>query len=122
MANMSFFFVFLSNLIVTDIVCLSKNIIMSSSKDTLMKVWDLDTQHCIQTVVGHRSEVWSIDADSNTAPKYVVTGSAGTANSPLSLSSSLLFLLSHIPPLSYSSSLVFLLALIPPLSYSSSLL
>lgn len=23
-----------------------------------MKLWDLDTQHCFQTVVGHRSEVW----------------------------------------------------------------
>lgn len=28
-----------------------------SSKDTLVKLWDLDTQHCFQTLVGHRSEV-----------------------------------------------------------------
>jgi WD domain, G-beta repeat len=26
-----------------------------------MQIWDLDTQHCVQTVVGHRSEVWSLD-------------------------------------------------------------
>ena len=28
-----------------------------SSKDTLIKLWDLDTQHCFLTLVGHRSEV-----------------------------------------------------------------
>ena len=26
-----------------------------------LQIWDLDTQHCVQTVVGHRSEVWSLD-------------------------------------------------------------
>lgn len=26
-------------------------------------MWDLDTQHCIQTLVEHRGEVWSIDVD-----------------------------------------------------------
>ena len=31
---------------------------MVSSTDTLIKLWDLDTQHCFQTLVGHRSEVW----------------------------------------------------------------
>ncbi|KAG5188489.1 WD40-repeat-containing domain protein [Tribonema minus] len=34
---------------------------VSCSKDTLVKIWDLETQHCVQTVVGHRSEVWSLD-------------------------------------------------------------
>jgi hypothetical protein len=50
--------------------------LVSSSKDTLLKVpclihaplschpysqvWDMSTQHCIQTVVGHRCEIWSI--------------------------------------------------------------
>ena len=29
----------------------------NSSKDTVTKLWDLDTQHCFQTLVGHRSEV-----------------------------------------------------------------
>jgi U3 small nucleolar RNA-associated protein 12 len=35
----------------------NRHALVSSSKDMLVKVWDLDTQHCIQTVVGHRSEV-----------------------------------------------------------------
>ncbi|KAL0094781.1 WD40-repeat-containing domain protein [Phycomyces blakesleeanus] len=33
--------------------------IVSSSKDTLIKLWDLSAQFCRETVVGHRSEVWS---------------------------------------------------------------
>jgi len=28
-----------------------------------MKLWDLSTQHCVQTVVAHRSEIWSLDID-----------------------------------------------------------
>lgn len=28
-----------------------------------MKVWDTSTQHCLQTVVGHHTEVWSMDLD-----------------------------------------------------------
>jgi len=35
----------------------------SSSKDGLLKVWDLETQHCVQTVVGHRREVWAFCVD-----------------------------------------------------------
>lgn len=34
--------------------------LISCSKDTLVKVWDMSTQHCIQTIVGHRCEIWSI--------------------------------------------------------------
>ena len=30
-----------------------------SSKDSFVKFWDLDTQHCFLTLVGHRSEVRS---------------------------------------------------------------
>jgi U3 small nucleolar RNA-associated protein 12 len=37
--------------------------ILSGSKDTLLKLWDLSTQHCIQTIVAHRMEVWSMDLD-----------------------------------------------------------
>lgn len=33
------------------------NGLASCSKDTLVKIWDLDTQSCVQTVVGHRGEV-----------------------------------------------------------------
>lgn len=41
--------------------------LLSSSKDTFLKLWNLTTQHCIETVVGHRSEAWSFayDAASN---------------------------------------------------------
>ena len=31
-----------------------------SSKDSFVKFWDLDTQHCFLTLVGHRSEVSKI--------------------------------------------------------------
>lgn len=34
--------------------------IVSVSKDTLVKVWDLTTGHCIQTLVGHRCEIWCL--------------------------------------------------------------
>jgi U3 small nucleolar RNA-associated protein 12 len=33
--------------------------LVSSSKDTLLKLWDLSAQFCRETIVGHRSEVWS---------------------------------------------------------------
>lgn len=32
-------------------------LLCSSGKDTLVKWWDLDTQHCFKTLVGHRTEV-----------------------------------------------------------------
>lgn len=28
-----------------------------------MKLWDLTTQHCMQTVVAHQAEIWSMDVD-----------------------------------------------------------
>ena len=37
-----------------------QQLVVSASKDTLLKVWDVETQTCIQTLVGHRSEVWSM--------------------------------------------------------------
>ncbi|KAF7723974.1 hypothetical protein EC973_001490 [Apophysomyces ossiformis] len=33
--------------------------LLSASKDTLLKLWDLSAQFCRETMVGHRSEVWS---------------------------------------------------------------
>ena len=33
------------------------NIIISSSKDTYVKFWDLDNEHNFKTLIGHRSEV-----------------------------------------------------------------
>ena len=32
-----------------------------SAKDGLVKLWDLDTQHCFQTIVSHHKEVWSLE-------------------------------------------------------------
>ena len=37
-----------------------QKLVVSVSKDTLLKVWDVATQHCVQTVVGHRCEIWSL--------------------------------------------------------------
>lgn len=41
---------------VTDLVFVERGgrRLVSASKDEFVKVWDLDTQHCCQTVVGHR--------------------------------------------------------------------
>lgn len=39
-----------------------------------MKLWDLSTQHCIQTIVAHRSEIWTMDVDRD--QRLVFTGSA----------------------------------------------
>lgn len=47
--------------------------ILTSSKDTFLKLWDLSTQHCIQTVVAHRAEVWTFDL--NQEQNLVFTGS-----------------------------------------------
>ena len=38
-----------------------------------MKLWDLSTQHCIQTIVAHRSEIWSLDINGD--QDLVFTGS-----------------------------------------------
>jgi WD40 repeat protein len=35
--------------------------IITTSKDSFLKVWDLSTQHCVQTTIAHHSEVWSLD-------------------------------------------------------------
>jgi U3 small nucleolar RNA-associated protein 12 len=37
--------------------------LVTCSKDTFVKLWDLTTQHCVQTIVAHRSEVWTLDVD-----------------------------------------------------------
>ncbi|KAH9940581.1 WD-repeat-containing protein [Amylocystis lapponica] len=51
----------------------SLSFLLTSSKDTFMKLWDLTTQHCIQTIVAHRSEIWSLDVDNT--HELVFTGS-----------------------------------------------
>ncbi|BGP18651.1 hypothetical protein JCM10213_002895 [Rhodosporidiobolus nylandii] len=37
--------------------------LLTSSKDTFLKLFNLSTQHCIETVVGHRGEAWSFAYD-----------------------------------------------------------
>ncbi|KIY46629.1 WD-repeat-containing protein [Fistulina hepatica ATCC 64428] len=49
-------------------------LLLTSSKDTFLKLWDLSTQHCIQTVVAHRSDIWTMDVDPEQS--LVFTGSA----------------------------------------------
>ncbi|KAI0049634.1 WD-repeat-containing protein [Auriscalpium vulgare] len=51
----------------------SGGLILTSSKDTFIKIWDLATQHCIQTVVAHRAEVWTLDI--NEEQNLLFTGS-----------------------------------------------
>ncbi|KAK7695479.1 hypothetical protein QCA50_000115 [Cerrena zonata] len=52
----------------------STGFLITSSKDTFLKLWDLSTQHCVQTVVAHRSEIWTLAVDSEEA--LVLTGSS----------------------------------------------
>ncbi|KAJ7744543.1 WD-repeat-containing protein [Mycena maculata] len=51
----------------------ASGLILSASKDTFLKLWDLSTQHCVQTIVAHRSEIWTMDVDSKQS--LVFTGS-----------------------------------------------
>ncbi|KAG8778743.1 hypothetical protein FRC16_003725, partial [Serendipita sp. 398] len=37
--------------------------LVTCSKDTFVKLWDLSTRHCVQSVVAHRSEVWTLDVN-----------------------------------------------------------
>ena len=48
--------------------------VVSSSKDKLLKVWELSTQHCVQTCVGHRGEVWAFDVSPD--EDRLITGSS----------------------------------------------
>ncbi|KAJ7228764.1 hypothetical protein GGX14DRAFT_414884 [Mycena pura] len=52
----------------------ASGLLLSASKDTLLKLWDLSTQHCVQTTVAHRSEIWTMDVDSE--QNLVFTGSS----------------------------------------------
>lgn len=49
-------------------------ILLTTSKDTFMKLWDTSTQHCVQTIVAHRSEVSSLDIDPE--KHFIFTGSS----------------------------------------------
>jgi len=44
--------------VITKLVFMKEhNIVISASKDTFVKFWDLDTEHNFKTLVGHGSEV-----------------------------------------------------------------
>lgn len=47
--------------------------LLTSAKDTFLKLWDLSTRHCVQTVVAHRAEIWSLDI--NPDGDVIFTGS-----------------------------------------------
>ncbi|GAB1519704.1 beta transducin [Rhizoctonia solani] len=49
--------------------------LVTVAKDTFLKLWNLSTQHCIQTQVAHRSEIWSMDIDSSDRKLLILTGS-----------------------------------------------
>ncbi|KAI9504159.1 WD40-repeat-containing domain protein [Coemansia spiralis] len=52
----------------------SEGYIVTSSKDTLVKLWDLRARHCIQTLISHRSEVWSMAVSPD--GRLLVTGTS----------------------------------------------
>jgi U3 small nucleolar RNA-associated protein 12 len=64
---------------VTSLLFLHQTIVpllISSSKDMLIKLWELDTLHCIQTLIGSRSEIWSLVKTRD--EKRLIAGSSGT--------------------------------------------
>ncbi|KAJ2614123.1 beta transducin [Coemansia sp. RSA 1365] len=52
----------------------TKGHVVTSSKDTLVKLWDLRAQHCVQTLVTHRSEVWALAVSPDS--RLLVTGTS----------------------------------------------
>ena len=47
--------------------------LISVSRDNIMKVWDLQRQFCVQTIPGHRSEIWTTTISPDM--KRLITGS-----------------------------------------------
>lgn len=58
----------------TEVGVSSEGYVLSSSKDTLIKLWDLSAQYCRETLVGHRSEVWSFAVSQD--QKIIISGGA----------------------------------------------
>ncbi|KAJ2908588.1 beta transducin, partial [Coemansia aciculifera] len=52
----------------------SAGYVVSSSKDTLVKLWDLRGRHCVQTLATHRSEVWGLAVSPD--GRLLVTGTS----------------------------------------------
>ena len=53
--------------------------LVTCGKDAAVRVWDLDTQHCAQTLAHFGAECWSLDVDPRTISRLVV----GTADERL---------------------------------------
>lgn len=58
----------------TEVGVSNEGYVLSSSKDTLIKLWDLSAQYCRETLVGHRSEVWSFAVSKD--QKVIISGGA----------------------------------------------
>uniref|UniRef100_A0A336KWX1 CSON000766 protein n=1 Tax=Culicoides sonorensis TaxID=179676 RepID=A0A336KWX1_CULSO len=54
-----------------------ENIVVSCSKDTQIKFWDIETQFCFKTIVDHRNEVWGISL--MRYDSFLVTASSDTS-------------------------------------------
>lgn len=50
------------------------NVIVSCSKDTQIKFWDIATQFCFKTIVDHRTDVWALALMRNN--EFLVAGAA----------------------------------------------
>ncbi|XP_058824102.1 WD repeat-containing protein 3 [Topomyia yanbarensis] len=61
---------------ITDACFMQKHhdVVISSSKDTQIKFWNIETQSCFKTIIDHRSEVWGIALMRN--DDFLVAGSA----------------------------------------------
>jgi len=46
--------------------------LLSSSKDGFLKIWNLEIEHCVQTLIGHEKEVWCFEFLYD--DEYLVTG------------------------------------------------
>jgi U3 small nucleolar RNA-associated protein 12 len=75
-AELGLFRVMAHNDAVTSVKLLDREsgpLIISASKDGLVRLYDTLSQHCIQTIVGHHAEVWTMDVDP--AHQFLFTGS-----------------------------------------------
>lgn len=53
------------------------DVVITSSKDTQVKFWNIETQYCFMTIVDHRSDVWALSLVRD--GQYLVTGSGESA-------------------------------------------
>ena len=41
-------------------IIVENDYLISGSKDTLIKIWDIDARFCVENIVSHRGEVWCL--------------------------------------------------------------